>query len=282
MKPRALVFSAFLAALCPSAHAHELNPTAHYIANEGVLVEQGELSILFDPLPLSGFGVYAEPSQAQIAAMIAGQGIFEGVDAVFISHAHRDHFSPSAVIAYLSAQPELQLVAPQQALDMMREDPAWSDAFLPRVTALDMAPDDAPRTVKVGDIHATAVRIPHSGWPAPRRAAVQNMVYRVTLSDGATVMHMGDADVNRQHYTPHAAHWAERQTDTAFPPYWFLLSNAGQSILTNDINVAQSIGTHVPLDVPQELLDSGADYFSIPGESRDLQNPNARKEQPHE
>lgn len=282
MKHRALVFSACLAAFCTSAHAHELNPAAHYIANEGVLVEQGELSILFDPLPLSGFGVYAEPSQAQIAAMVAGEGIFDGVDAVFISHAHRDHFSPGAMIAYLSAQTELQLVAPQQAIDMMRDDPAWSEALLPRITSLDMAPGDAPQTVDIGDIHATAVRIPHSGWPEPRRAAVQNMVFRVTLRDGATVMHMGDADVNRQHYTPHAAHWAERQTDTAFPPYWFLLSNAGQSILTNDMNVAHSIGTHVPLDVPQALRNSGADYFSIPGESRDLQNPNSRKDSPHE
>lgn len=272
MKWSALVTAALLSFLGASAHAHDANATAHYVANEGVLVAQGELSILFDPMPLSGFGVYAEPSPDQVASMLAGEGIFAGVDAVFISHAHRDHFSAASMLAYMAAQPELKLVAPQQALDMMRLDPAWSDAFLPRITALDMSAGDTPLTVEIGDIHATAVRIPHSGWPEPSRAAVQNMVYRVTLDAGATVIHMGDADVNRQHYTPHAAHWAERQTDTAFPPYWFLLSNVGQSILTNDMNVAQSIGVHVPLDVPGDLRASGADYFSTPGETRAIPN----------
>ena len=243
---------------------------AQYIANEAVLVTHGETKIMFDPLPLSGFGVYPETPEADIAQMMKGEGEYEGVDAVFISHAHRDHFSAVAMITYMAANPEVRLVAPKQALEMMQSDANWDKALRTRMTILDMQAGDVPETITIGDITATAVRIPHAGWPAPARAAVQNMVYRVTLGDGATVMHMGDADPRRQHFIPYKDHWAQRRTDTAFPPYWFLTSMQGRNILSDDMNVAKSIGVHVPLKVPEDLKSSGQDYFSIPGETREI------------
>lgn len=243
---------------------------AHYIANEGVVVSHGETKIMFDPLPLSGFGVYPEPSFAQTAKMMSGQGEYEGVDAVFISHAHRDHFSAVAMISYLTANPEVSLVAPKQALEMMQADANWDEALQSRMTILDMEAEDSPEAISIGDITATAVRIPHAGWPAPARAKVQNMVYRVTLGDGATVMHMGDADPRRQHFIPHKDHWQAKRTDTAFPPYWFLTSMQGRNILSDDMNVASSIGVHVPLKVPADLIESGQDYFFKPGETREI------------
>ena len=248
---------------------------AQYIANEGVLVSHGETKVMFDPLPLSGFGVYPQPSETQIMQMMKGEGVYAGVDAVFISHAHRDHFSAIAMIAFLEANPDVRLVAPKQALDMMQADANWDENLQSRMTILDMEAGDEAQDIKVGNVTATAVRIPHAGWPAPARAKVQNMVYRVTLNDekggdGATVMHMGDADPRRQHFIPHKDHWAERRTDTAFSPYWFLTSMQGRNILQDDMNVAKSIGVHVPLDVPADLKESGQDYFSTPGETREI------------
>ena len=243
---------------------------AQYIANEAVLVTHGDTKVMFDPLPLSGFGVYPETPAADIAQMMAGEGAYAGIDAVFISHAHRDHFSAAAMIAYLTARPNVKLVAPQQALEMMQASADWDEALRPRMTILDMQAGDAPKAISIGDITATAVRIPHAGWPAPARAAVQNMVYRVTLEDSATVMHMGDADPRRQHFIPHKDHWAEQRTDTAFPPYWFLTSMQGRNILSDDMNVATSIGVHVPIKVPADLKASGQDYFSVSGETREI------------
>jgi|GEM_PF-45365 len=243
---------------------------AQYIANEAILVSYGETKVLFDPLPLSGFGVYPETPQSDIAKMMKGEGEYKGVDAVFISHAHRDHFSAIAMITYLTAQPDVHLVAPKQALEMMQADAKWDEALLGRMTLLDMEDGDAPETITIDDIKATAVRIPHAGWPAPARAAVQNMVYRVTLGDGATVMHMGDADPRRQHFIRHKEHWASKRTDSAFPPYWFLTSMQGRNILSDDMNVAKSIGIHVPIKVPTDLKESGQDYFSVPGEMREI------------
>ena len=270
MRLKAFILASILTCWGSAAFAHGPSSTVRYIANEAILVSHGETKIMFDPLPLSGFGVYPETPDTDIAQMMKGEGAYAGIDAVFISHAHRDHFSAAAMIAYLTAQPEVKLVAPQQALDMMQADANWDEALRGRMTILDMEAGDEAETISVGDIKATAVRIPHAGWPAPQRAAVQNMVYRVTLGEGATVIHMGDADPRRQHFIPHKDHWAAKRTDHAFPPYWFLTSPQGRNILEDDMNVASSTGIHVPIKVPAELKESGQDYFSVSGETREI------------
>ena len=276
MKLKTYIIAITMLCLSELGFTHEHSSTAQYIANESILVSHGETKVLFDPLPLSGFGVYPEPSFADTAKMMSGQGEYEGVDAVFISHAHRDHFSAVAMISYMAVNPNVRLVAPGQALEMMQADTNWDEALRTRMIILDMEAGDAPEAMTIGDIKATAVRIPHAGWPAPARAAVQNMVYRVTLSDekggdGATVIHMGDADPRRQHFIPHKDHWTVKRTDTAFPPYWFLTSMQGRNILEDDMNVAKSIGVHVPIKVPADLKDSGQDYFSVSGETREIE-----------
>nr|AID57595.1 beta-lactamase domain containing protein [uncultured bacterium] len=278
-----LSLAALTAAGCTAAQA-DLPPTpatAEYIANEGLVVSRGDTKIMFDPLPLSGFDVYPEPSSAQIEQMMSGEGPYADVDVVFISHAHSDHFSAKAIVNYLMAQRGVHIVMPSQALDMIAKEfpemDTWEEDFKARMHVLDMEAGDAPQAVTIGDINAAAVRIPHAGWPDPRRASIQNMVYRVTLADGATVMHMGDADPRRAHYTPHQSHWSERRTDGAFPPYWFLTSETGRNILTDDLNVAASTGVHVPLEIPDELKASGQDFFSVPGEKREIGKPEALK-----
>ena len=263
---RTLLSALILSALSSAAVAHDPS-SATYIANEGVLVTSGETKVMFDPLFREGFGTYLTVPDDTHTKMMNGEAPFDGVDAVFISHAHGDHFAAKDVAAYLDAQPEVTLFAPQQAIDrlMLAADP--KSGIAGRVVAFDLAAGDAVQNETRGDITAEAVRIPHAGWPAPRRASVQNIVFRVTLNEDVTVMHMGDADVNMAHYRPHAAHWQARGTDTAFPPYWMLTAPGGSQILEY-MNVESSVGTHVPIKVPSDLKNSGKDYFSVPGETR--------------
>jgi len=250
------------------ANAHD-DGEARYIANEAVLVTSGETKILFDPLPLTGFGTYPDVPEADRQAMMTGAAPYDGIDAVFISHAHRDHFSASAMIAYLLAQTEVKLAASQQALEMMQAQDDWDADLLSRIISIDLAFGAEPVSLTIGDITASAVRIPHSGWP--QRADVQNLFFRVSLNDDITVMHMGDADINPRHYIPYEAHWQARETDMAFPPYWIYLYPYGPKIL-DFMNVKQSVGIHVPIKVPADLKASGADYFSIGGETRAIGN----------
>jgi len=242
---------------------------SHYLANEGVMVESGETKVLFDPFFVTGFGTYTELPIETKAALMKGTPPFDGIDAVFVSHAHGDHFSAPDMIAFLNLHKAVRLVAPQQAIDMIREDPDWSETLVPRLSGIRLDYGDAPIEINMGPILASAVRIAHAGWPAPHRARVENIVFRVTLAPDVTVMHMGDADPNPVHYEAYAQHWQSQNTQTAFPPYWMLTSEIGRTIL-EDMAIKNRIGVHVPINIPQDLRMSGEDYFSNTGEMREI------------
>jgi len=70
----------------------------------------------------------------------------------------RDHFSAIAMINYLTANPEVSLVAPQQALEMMQENANWDEALRERMTILDMEAGDTAEAITIGDITATAAK----------------------------------------------------------------------------------------------------------------------------
>ena len=89
-------------------------------------------------------------------------------------------------------------------------------------------------------------------------------------------MHMGDADINDDHYAPHESHWRARHTHQAFPPYWYFGNEEGRSILTKRLQVGHATGVHVPIKVPGGLAKY--DYFSKPGESRVIYLPKPEKE----
>ena len=96
------------------------------------------------------------------------------------------------------------------------------------------------------------------------------MLYRVTLNDNVTVMHMGDADPRAQHFLPYKEVWENRVTHMAFPPYWFTLVPGAHDFLTSVMNVKDIVGVHVPIILPNELRSSETDYFDEPGEMRTI------------
>ena len=58
-----------------SASAHEPESTAHYLANEGVMIVRGETKILFDPLFRISYGQYQMmPKDMEAAATLVRSG----------------------------------------------------------------------------------------------------------------------------------------------------------------------------------------------------------------
>ena len=251
------------------AVAHEPQADAAYLANEGVLVSQGETKIMFDPFFASGLGTYMEVPQSMMEGIMAQQAPYDGIDAIFVSHVHADHFDGQQLLRYMQANRDVFIFTPQQGAHYMRGLTDMDQQISDRIIALELAEGDEPRLIKKGNIEVDAVRIPHSGWPL-RRRDINNILYRVTLDGGVTVMHMGDADVNDVHFAPYEALWRSKQTEHAFPPYWMLLSRQGRDILSRRLRAYRATGVHVPIQVPQDLKNSGQDYFSKPGEVRTL------------
>lgn len=248
---------------------------AFYIANEGVMVSAGDTKILFDPLFPNTYGQYILPPEELKQAMFAGAAPFDGVDAIFISHYHGDHFSPEEIYQLMEAQTGIQLYAPNQAVVAMRAAASDSgSAVFDRVNSVSLRFDDAPVTFTESNLLVEAVRIPHSGWPM-RMMDVENIAWRVTLNNSATVLHLGDSDPNDDHFISDAEYWDERTPNMAFPPYWFLATDSGRDILANRIRAQRSVGIHVPDTIPadpirrpQELR--GRDIFITPGETRTI------------
>lgn len=266
---RSLLFILVFGLVAGAAAAHPTAPTkATYLGNEGIMVSDRQTTVLFDPLFPNGFGIYQMVPEDMRQDLMAGIGPFEQVDAIFISHMHPDHFSVGETIVYMQTHDHVRLFAPAQAVDLMREEAPDADIF-DRITPIGLERLDAPLSFKQGALEIDVVRIPHAGWP--QRSEVSNLVWRVTLTDGVTVTHLGDADPRQEHFAPHDAHWRAKRTDTAYPPYWFFLMGDGPQILSTQLNTTQATAIHVPIDLPPDLFVSGADIFHTPGETRLLE-----------
>lgn len=239
-----------------------------YLGNEALLLTYNNTKVLFDPFFHNGFNTYQlVPPEIQ-NALFKGAAPYDNINAIFISHAHGDHFAADDLHRYLTLYPETKLIAPQQAVDELL---ALDDAndLAQQIISIKLAYQDAPVSKRLPGVSFDAVRIPHAGWP--QRADVSNLVYRVTLEKQITVMHMGDADPNDEHFKPLADHWQQKTTDAAYPPYWFFTSLEGPAILKQRIQAKQNVGIHVPIKVPEDLIESGATFFSKPGETQALE-----------
>lgn len=219
------------------------------------------------------FNTYALVPEEMKAAIMAGEPPYDNIDAIFVSHAHGDHFSDTDTLKYLQNHTEVKLYGPKQAIEQVRFLKPKKQV-LDRLVAFSLQVGDKPKTLSVDNVVIEAVRIPHAGWPG--RANVENLVFRVSVIEnsaseqGVTIMHMGDADPDESHFLDHQQHWQKRLTHLALPPYWFYLSDMGKEIVEELLNAQQSVGVHVPVHVPEQLKGSGYDYFSQSGETRTI------------
>jgi L-ascorbate metabolism protein UlaG (beta-lactamase superfamily) len=245
--------------------------SATYLGNAAILVQGEQTKLLFDPFFHKGFSIYQLVPDDIRQAIFQGTPPYNNINFIFISHAHDDHFSASDLLNYLNRHTQVELVAPKQAIDKLMavdEFKLYEQSLLPRLHTVPLGYGDMAWSKIINNTHVSAVRIPHAGWPG--RAEVENLVFRVTLNDGVTVMHMGDAAPDDDHYLPYKNHWQQQVTDTAFPPYWFFFSAEGRDILDDLINAKQHIGVHVPVEVPKRLISSKKLFFSKPGQTKKI------------
>ena len=236
------------------------------------MIEAGEYKVLFDPFFHNDYGNYQLVPEKILAAIIANQAPYNDIDIIFVSHAHGDHFAADDMLTYLQKHKTVHLVAPSQAIEELAQLEGYKE-IQAQIQSITLEYKDKPVSFTLKDIEIEAVRIPHAGWPG--RADVSNIVFRVTLpakEHASTYIHMGDADPNDSHFRPLLSYWQQQQTDIAFPPYWFFLSSEGNYILDYRINAKQSVGVHVPLKVPAQLINTDKRYFSVPGEVISVSN----------
>lgn len=236
-----------------------------YLGNEALFIQVENTKILFDPFFHHNLGIYQLVPDTLKDKIMNGEAPFNNITAIFISHAHRDHFAVDDMVNYLNRYPETALISSEQAIQQVRNYlKEHSDIVIGEEQLMSAKLDfgDKPFKTTYKNLTVDAVRIPHAGWPS--RADVENLVFRVTLHNTTTVMHMGDADPNDDHYLPYKSFWQSKTVNANFPPYWFLYSAEGRDILFDIIRAEKNIGIHVPMKVPNQLKRSNQQYFSKP------------------
>lgn len=267
---RLLSLVGLLLAIQAPCHAHQAPASATYLGNEGVLVERGDTKVLFDAFYSNSYGTYTLVPDAIASAMLAGDPPYDGIDSIFVSHVHGDHFSAGPAVAYMRAHADVPIYGSQQTYAAIAEEVGADDPLLERVVAVDLAPTDAPASFKIDGIAIEVVAIPHSG----DRPEIQNLSWRVTLDQLTTVTHFGDAGTVKEDFERHAEHFAQRRSQAAFPPYWFYGNQVGKAIIETYFNADQVIGVHVPAAATGKgdaaRANAGGDLFTDPGETREL------------
>jgi len=248
--------------------------TATAILNAGVAAEIGEqggaVKILFDPLYDDHFGSLEELKTPLIESIVNGAPPYDNVAAVFVSHAHGDHFSEQHLTQMLAVQKDLRLIAPEQAIERLRESDNWDESFAARVTGIALENGAQSASFEVAGATVEAFRSPHSGWP-DRHAGVHNITFRVSTPSEAgfvqRVMHLGDADPGLEYFVPHAEFLAAKRSSLAIVPFWYLQADQAEGLFDSTLNAQAAVGMHVPSIEPQGLAESGWDYFTDVGQT---------------
>lgn len=277
LKSALIIATTIVLVACGSAQSADENTAsrAHYLGNEGVMVEHGATKILFDPLFRRDYGEYELVPPDMERALLAGAAPWDGIDAVFISHYHGDHFDPGLMLSYVRAHPAIELYAPAQAVAGLRDVAGRNDDdVFERVHGLALDYGDAPVRRELDSLSIEAALIPHVGWPE-EMTDVENVAFRVTLNGVTTVTHLGDADARDEHFAKAPENGDKRRSHLSLLPFWFFLSHEGREILMRRIDSARAVGIHVPKDIPDEPSErpielQGVDLFTRPGETRDI------------
>jgi len=264
---------ATIEAATKETHQHEIDENhrqAHYLGNAGVMAEDGETKLLFDPLFEENFDNYQLVPPRIKGALMMGTAPYNDIDVLFISHAHGDHFSAATVLAYLQSFPQTKLVAPKQAITKLL---AAGLTNTEQVFSIDQSPTDPPALIQVGNIFIEAVTIPHSG--GKRFAEVRNTVYRVHMNKDLRVLHLGDATTQTEPFAVHKVFWDREINNVVFTPYWLYKNPQRRAALDLYIRPKQAIAIHVPTALSDlkrrygNALDD-VDLFTKPGEVRVL------------
>jgi L-ascorbate metabolism protein UlaG (beta-lactamase superfamily) len=240
-----------------------------FVANEGVLLQTATKKLLIDALFTDPHPDLTAPPSAMLVQMEGGQAPFDEVNLMLVTHNHPDHFDPSAGGRFLNNNSQAVLLAPEDAVAVMRDSVAdWTsivDRVIPIALELGMS---AQRTID--GIAITAYRTLHSGGGE----TPQHLMYLIEIDD-RTIFHEGDSDGNPETFERFGL--GAHHIDLALVHYWFPMNLETEGILQGILR-ADHVGLfHLPKrlenDAPGTVAQVSVNYPDMfllhrPGERR--------------
>ena len=152
-----------------------------YLNNAGVMIAAADGAVIIDGLSGNLDG-WIKMADADFARLTQASAPFSGVDIVLATHSHGDHFSPSAVNAFLFSNPQSIYVGPPQARSGISNPARIADATPDRGTRVDAT---------INGIAVSVLHVRHFDQFGNNFSAVENYGYIVELG-GLRLLHLGD------------------------------------------------------------------------------------------
>lgn len=212
--------------------------TVTYLANEGVMLDDGERVVLIDALFREGVAGYAVHSPALRDSLERARPPFDRVTAVLVTHRHDDHFDPASVMRFLAHNPRATVLA---GADVVAPLTAFSDPVELIERRVRTASPDWMGTVRrvVGGIPVTALGLRH-GYR--HNYGLDHRGYVVEIA-GLRVLHLGDLEVIPENIDPFQ--FPGMDIDVALVPYWMLLDGEGRERVRSGIAARHVLAFHI-------------------------------------
>ncbi len=209
-----------------------------YIANEGVFIESGNKRVLIDGLLRFYKPAFAFPPDDLRSLLEHAQKPFAYIDLILVSHLHGDHFHPKSVSLHLQNSPRAKLVTSNQIIDEVKKDSESFEKIKSQVLRIDHKWKKS-ESKNFGEIKVKFLGLRHANknfnW-------IQNLGHLIEIH-GRKFLHIGDADMTDENFAVYNLH--KENIDIAFIPYWFLLSEAGRTLIKNQFNPKHIVAVHV-------------------------------------
>lgn len=237
------VKAVILLGICLSVQA---DLTITQLANEGVIVSDGETRIMIDGMVVEPYSVYGGLPAEAASLFDRVSGAFAGVDLALASHRHHDHNQPLFACRFMQQSEGTIFVSSSQVLGLMREKCRQLVTTSPRVSEIDPQYGD-PHMFSQGSAAVTVFPLSHG---SRKYAKIQNYGHLIEMG-GVTVLHIGDAAMDPADFE--RAGLGQVRIDVAMIPFWYFQPGPGAEVISQYLDAPLKIAVHIPPGEMEEI-----------------------------
>lgn len=216
------------------------------LANDGVMLTDGETRILIDAMVVEPYSVYGGLPEDVIPMFDNLTGPFENIDLVLVSHRHHDHNQPAFACEYMQNSSASVLKSSAQVIGLMREKCRQFVTTSPQIQEIDPQ-YDAPTVFELGNAKISVFPLSHG---TRKYARLQNYGHLIEMG-GMTAIHVGDAAMTAEDFA--RAGLDSIQVDVALLPFWYFQPGPGGDIVDRFFSASRQIAVHIPPGEMEEV-----------------------------